>query len=297
MPRSCNTVSLALRSGERVGGVGVRGKCSYTFDMNISAYLSRTGFQGEPAPTLATLNALILAHVKSIPFENLDVLLGRRIDLADETVERKLVQDRRGGYCFEQNPLFARVLTALGFETQSISARVRLGRERHFTPPRTHVFNLVTLEGERWVVDVGVGGLSPTSALRLDDGGEQATPHEPRRIVREAALLFHQARLGEAWVDVCEFTLEAMPPIDREVANWFTSAHPDSHFRNRLVVARALDEGGRLTLLNRELTRRGRDGVGQTTLLEHPEALLEALATHVDLHFPAGTRFEGPPFA
>ncbi len=261
----------------------------------LDAYFARLDYRGPTTPTRETLDALCLAHVKAIPFENLDVLLGRGIDLSDEAVERKLLAARRGGYCFEHNPLFARVLTALGFQTSLISARVRLQRPRDFTPPRTHVFNLVTLDGERWIADVGVGGLSPTSAFRLDTDAEQPTAHEPRRVVKEGALYFHQVKLGDTWNDVCEFTLEEMPPIDREVGNWFTSAHPNSHFRNRLLAARALDDGGRVTLLNRELTLRTRAGV-DTRILESPDALLEALATHFSLHFPAGTRFEGPPF-
>lgn len=262
--------------------------------LDLDAYFRRVGYSGSRAPTLSTLHALCLAHVKAIPFENLDVLLGRGIDLADEAVERKLIDAGRGGYCFEHNTLFLRVLAALGFTVRPLSARVRVQRARDFTPPRTHVFVGVDLDGERWLADVGVGGLSPTAALRLDTDAEQPTPHEPRRIVREGGLLFHQAKLGETWADICEFTLEEMPPIDREVANWFTSAHPQSHFRNRLLAARALDDGGRATLLNRELTLRPRAGAPTTRVLQTPEELLEVLATHFSLQFPQETRFACP---
>lgn len=264
--------------------------------VDLDAYFRRLGFAGGTTVSRSTLDALCVAHVQAIPFENLDVLLGRGIDLRDEAVDRKLLHDGRGGYCFEHNTLFARVLTTLGFQTQLVSARVRLQRPRDFTPPRTHVFNVVTLDGARLVADVGVGGLSPTSSFRLDTDDEQPTPHEPRRIVRENGLLFHQVKLGEVWADVWESTLEPMPPIDREVANWFTSAHPQSHFRNRLLAARALPDGGRVTLLNQELTVRTGAGV-ETTTLANADALLDALATHFSLQFPRGTRFEGPPFA
>jgi N-hydroxyarylamine O-acetyltransferase len=265
--------------------------------VDLDAYFRRIAYAGPTTPTLETLEALCLAHVRAIPFENLDVLLGRGIDLSDEAVDHKLITLGRGGYCFEQNPLFLRVLTQLGFRAHAISARVRLQRPRDFTPPRTHCFIALELDGERWLADVGVGGLSPTAPLRLDTDAEQPTPHEPRRIVREGALLFHQVRLGDAWNDVCEFTLEAMPPVDREVGNWFTSAHPNSHFRNRLLAARALGEGGRVTLLNHELTLRPRRGVApQITRLESPAALLAALDEHFGLRFPPGTRFQGPPF-
>src|SRR6478609_4781709 len=199
--------------------------------MKLSAYFDRIGYRGPWQANLASLSALTLAHSQSIPFENLDVLLGRPISLDPDALFQKLVVERRGGYCFEQNGLFLEVLRELGFNVAPISARVRLQRPRDFTPPRTHVFLRVELDGESWLTDVGVGGVSLTSPLRLAAREEQATLHEPRRILQEGGRLYHQLRFGADWQDVCEFTLEEMPPIDREVGNWFTSAHPDSHFK------------------------------------------------------------------
>ncbi len=155
---------------------------------------------------------------------------------------------------FEQNGLLLAVLEALGFQAAPISARVRWQRPRDFTPPRTHVFLRVELDGASWLTDVGVGGMSLTAALLLKADVEQTTPHEPRRLIREGARWFDQARLGDAWHDVCEFTLEEMPAMDRELGNWYTSAHPQSHFKSRLWVARAGQAGERRTLLNREFT-------------------------------------------
>ncbi|MCY1059185.1 arylamine N-acetyltransferase [Nannocystis sp. SCPEA4] len=271
-------------------------------DADLDAYFDRIRYDGPRDPTLATLQGIVAAHVATIPFENLDVLLGKPIVLDVPALLRKLVHDRRGGYCFENNGLLLHVLTALGFTVQPLSARVRLQRPREFIPPRTHMFVRVELDGAPWLADVGVGGLSPTAPLRLDREDEQATPHEPRRIVREDGRLFHQALLrgddGAKWHDVCEFTLEQMPPIDREVANWFTSAHPQSHFRNRLVVARAAPDGGRHTILNTELTFRRRDGSAERHDIQNPEELLAILGEVFGLHFPAGTRFtcEGLPW-
>jgi N-hydroxyarylamine O-acetyltransferase len=137
---------------------------------------------------------------------------------------------------------------------------------------------------------VGIGGFSLTSAIRLETADEQATPHEPRRIVREAGRLFHQVNFGGEWHDLCEFTLEEMPFIDRELGNWFTSAHPQSHFKSRLMVARAVTNGGRKTLLNRELTVRHKGAV-QTRLIDTREELLAVLKSEFDLSFPGGTEF------
>ena len=276
-----------------------------TAPIDLDAYLHRIGHRGDRSPTLPVLAALQLAHVQTIPFENLDVLLGRGISLAPADIEQKLVHGRRGGYCFEQNTLFLHVLQALGYAASPLSARVRVGRPREFTPPRTHVFVLVVLDGERWLCDVGVGALSPTAPLRLDSELEQSTPHEPRRLIRHgawasgdrrdpSARVFHQVKLGSEWQDVCEFTLEVMPEIDREVANWFTSAHPLSHFKNRLMAARAVP-GGRVTILNREFTRReSASGQGVTRVLRDQDELLAVLASEFGIELPAGTRFDCP---
>lgn len=258
---------------------------------DLDRYFARIGYGGSTSISRETLDDLMTAHAGAVPFENLDVLLGRGIDLSDEAIQRKLVASRRGGYCFEQNGLFLLVLQALGFDVIPLSARVRLQRPRDFTPARTHLFLRVMIDGAPWVADVGVGGLSLTSSIRFDVMGEQPTRHEPRQIVFEDGRFFHQARLGDEWHDVLEFTGEVMPPIDRELANWYTSAHPQSHFRNRLVAARALPDGGRLTLLNRELTRRDRHGVGVTRHLQTPGELLAVLAADFGLEFPEGTTF------
>jgi N-hydroxyarylamine O-acetyltransferase len=258
--------------------------------IDLDAYFARIGYAGPRAPTRQTLDAIASAHVQSIPFENLDVLMGRAIELDPAALERKLVHARRGGYCFEQNALLLHVLGDLGFDVRPLSARVRYQRPRDFTPARTHLFVRVELD-ESWLVDVGVGAMSVTSALRLADEGPQETPHETRRLLRENRRIYHQVLLGEEWHDVSEFTLEEMPPIDREVANWYTSAHPGSHFKNRLLVARGLPDGGRVGLLNRELTVRGRDGRAERRVIASPDELLEMLEQHFGLRFEPGTRF------
>jgi N-hydroxyarylamine O-acetyltransferase len=258
----------------------------------LDAYFTRLGLSRPRFPTREALDALVHAHARAIPFENLDVLLGKRISLEPEALERKLVHEGRGGYCFEQNALLLQVLEGLGFHVRPLSARVRIGRPRDDTPPRTHLFVRVELDGQSLLVDVGVGGLSLTSSLLLEADREQPTPHETRRLVQEGGRWFHQAKLGEEWQDVCEFTLEEMPPIDREVANWFTSTHPQSHFKSRLVVSRALPDGGRMNVLNRELTMRRRDGTADRRMIESPQELLAVLAEKFALRFEPGTRFE-----
>jgi N-hydroxyarylamine O-acetyltransferase len=258
----------------------------------LDQYFARIQYKGPRAPTLQVLHALTGAHTQNIPFENLDVLLGHGIDLSDDVVFDKLVVRKRGGYCFEQNALFMRVLSALGFEVKPLSARGRIfWPDRSFVPPRTHLLLQVTLNGERWLTDVGMGGNSLTAAIRFELDIEQTTPHDTRRIVRDSDKWFHQIRYAEQWADVAEITGEEMPLIDRIVANWYTSSHPNSHFKGRMIVARAGEDGRRYTLSHNELKQRERDGHATTQAITTPEQLLEILANKFGIELPPDTRF------
>lgn len=244
----------------------------------LESYFKRINYSGDRSVTLKTLNEITEAHTKSIPFENLDPLLNRRVHLSDEAIFQKLVLNRRGGYCFEQNGLLLQVLTLLGFNVRPISARVRLRfTNRQEIAPRTHVFLRVDLGEETFLTDAGMGGASLTKALILRVDEDQQTPHDTRRLNKVDSVWYHQIRYGEVWQDACEFTLEEMPLIDREIANWFTSAHPESHFRDRVVAARALDNGQKLTLQNKELTVRERTGETQKRQLKDSNEVLKVL--------------------
>lgn len=256
--------------------------------IDLDAYFARTGYTGSRTPTLTTLNGLVRAHIETIPFENIDVVLGRPIELEPERIMQKLVHDRRGGYCFEQNTLLLEVLTTLGYDVKPLSARVRYQRPRSYTPARTHLLVRVELE-EAWLADVGVGSMSPTAALRLAEHGEQATPHEPRRLLRENDRIYHQARLGDDWVDVAELTLEEMPVIDRIVANWYTSTHPQSHFKHRLTVARATPTG-RIAILDDELSIRT-GSRAEKQHIESPEHLLRILDEYFGITLTEAPRY------
>lgn len=154
---------------------------------------------------------------------------------------------------------------------------------------------------------MGLGGFSPASALELVLNEEQQTGHEPRRIIADGdwldltlrapdAVLLHQAYYAGAWHTLCEFTLEHMPEMDREMANWYTSAHPKSHFREHLMAALATPEG-RVTLQDGELTLRARGATAETRMLRTHSDLLAALAEHFGLRLPPDTRFECPGLA
>ncbi len=268
------------------------------FEPNLGAYFERIGDRGPRDATLATLNRIVEAHVRTIPFENVDVLMGVRISVDPAAVEQKLILGGRGGYCFEQNTYLREVLVALGFQVQAMSARVRFQKPTDVVPSRTHIFLRVELDGVSWLVDVGVGSLSLTSAIRLELDAPQKTPHDTRRIVASGAwtgleqrapdaVLFHQVRLGHTWETVADFTLEEMHPIDIELGNWYTSMHPGSHFRTRLNAARS-NHDGRLSLQGRAFKSRRRDGTATTTELSSSHEVLDCLREQFGLQLPEG---------
>ena len=212
-----------------------------------------------------------------------------------------------GGYCFEHNTLLLHVLSELGFSVIPLSARARYQRPERYSLPRTHLCLRVELNGQPYLADGGFGGFSPTAALQLVPDVEQSTPHEPRRLVREGhweglslrgpdAAIVHQVYFSEAWHTLYEFTLEPMPLTDREMGNWYTSCHANSHFRTQLMAARATSDG-RITLLNRELTVRKRDGAIQSQVLANHTEVRDALAQQFGITLAPETRFMCPGLA
>jgi N-hydroxyarylamine O-acetyltransferase len=230
----------------------------------LAPYLERIDYTGGLAPTLATLTALHLAHATHIPFENIDVLLGRGIDLSPHALERKLVTNRRGGYCFEHNLLFASVLETLGFDVTLLSARVRFGAPAGSARPRTHMALLVSFtDGTRWLADVGFGGEGLLHPVCFEPASESSQPLGRYRIAPDGTMPGRrsaggggwvlQAAKPEGWVDLYVFSLDAHERVDYEVLNHYTATHPRSIFRSLLIAQRASTDG-RVTLRNRELT-------------------------------------------
>jgi len=261
--------------------------------MDVGAYFARIGYGGPAAPDQATLAGVLCAHVQAIPFENLDVLLGRPIRTDADSVVRKLVHDRRGGYCFEQNHLLLYALRALGFNATPMIARVRWQVPAEVATGLTHMLVRVTLGGRDWLADAGMGSLSLTTPLRMEENLEQDTPHDRRRLIRRDGHLVQQVLFAGAWQDVNLFRPEPAATVDLELGNWYSHTHPQAHFRNNLMVARATSDGRR-TLLNREFTERACDGTATKREIVTPEALLAVLAEQFDLSFPADTRFTYP---
>lgn len=228
---------------------------------DLDRYFARIGYAGPRAANLDTLRALHLLHPQAIPFENLNPLLGLPVRLDIGSLQRKLVGSRRGGYCFEHNLLFSRVLKELGFRVTGLAGRVLWNQPTDALPPRSHKVLRIELDGRTWLADVGFGQ-TPTGPLLLEPDREQATPHEPYRLLHSGDQMTLQAKLGGTWTTLYRFDLHEQFQIDYEVANHYVSTYPTSHFVRSLIAARATP-GGRYGLRNSRLSIHRLDGPSQ----------------------------------
>jgi N-hydroxyarylamine O-acetyltransferase len=244
---------------------------------DLDAYLARIGLEGRP--NLAQVHR---AHSTSIPFENLDPRRGLPVSLEPEDLERKLVTERRGGYCFEQNLLLKAALEALGAEVELFLARVRYGGEA--TRPRGHLVLRVHAEDLSWHADVGFGLGTLFEPLPFGPGAAHEQSGWHYRIVEDGAELVLQSMEGEEWVDLYGFPPQPVPFIDLETSNWWVSTHPRSPFVSGLMVSIQENDGTRTSLTDRsELALTEQTPVGRTVTPVTPEVVPELLATRFAL--------------
>ncbi len=253
--------------------------------LDLDAYLVRIGWAGGPLRAdHATLAALLRAHMDSIPFENLDVLLGRGIRLDLAGLQHKLVHQRRGGYCFEHATLLAAVLEQLGFAVLRHTARVVMRMPRH-EAPRTHMFLTVGLPQGRFVVDPGLGGLACRAPLPLADGERVQVQGQVHWLAQEGhhwwLRTLERGEPANAWVG----TLDVENPQDFDMGNHYTATHPNSGFR-RLTMLRAFTSHGLVTVANRAVTVRRLGEVVNTFELPDRAALRALLREHFGFDLP-----------
>jgi N-hydroxyarylamine O-acetyltransferase len=210
---------------------------------DLDAYLARIGLRGRPC-----VREVHRAHSTSIPFENLDPQRGAPVSLALEDLQRKLVEQRRGGYCFEQNLLLKAALEALGAEVELFLARVRLGITPGVTRPRSHLLLRVRADGAEWHADVGFGLGTLLEPLPFGPGQEHEQGGWRFRVIADGSEYVLQTVEDEEWVDLYGFPVEAVPPVDVETINWWTSTHPRSPFVTGLIVSANHEDGSRLSL-------------------------------------------------
>jgi N-hydroxyarylamine O-acetyltransferase len=258
---------------------------------NADGYLDRIGWSGPLAPTFDTLTALMRAHMARIPFENLDVLLGRGIRVDVESVYAKLVSAGRGGYCYEHSTLLKAAIEQVGFAPVAHSARVVMVVPRA-AAPRTHMFLTVPLGGETLVLDPGFGGHGPLVPVPLLGGREVRDGSDVHRMTRRDGEWVLEARIGGTMTPLWMSTVEAEWPIDFVMANHFTSTWADSPFVNRLML-RALTTDGRVTVMNRDVIVSS-GGTLERTQLPDRAALRTLLARYFNIDLPEVERLRIP---
>lgn len=205
--------------------------------LDLDAYLRRIAYSGPLQRSLTTLRALQRAHLNAIVFENLDVILGNgiRIDLA--SIQNKLVLAQRGGYCHEHNILFATVLARLGFEVTGHSARMLMGNDESVLAAVGHTMLMVHLDGQDWLVDVGVGNTGPREPIALSEGQTLSHDAWQYRLDRTALKRWVlRYRRSEDWFNVYQFSNEPYFQADYELHNYHVSTHPGSPFVRRIIA-------------------------------------------------------------
>ena len=212
----------------------------------LDLYFERIRYRGSPRADLQTLRDLHLLHLQNIPYENIDVFSRRGVKLDAESLTAKILLRDRGGYCFEQNGLFLTALTELGFECHPNMARVH--RNRPQPGGRTHHINLVELDGQRWVCDVGFGGSGFREPLMLQADVEVEQLGEIYRLHADDEHGFYlQKKVAEAWEPLYTFKIDRALPIDIAMANFYTANSADHVFLNAIIGTR-MTEHGRVTL-------------------------------------------------
>lgn len=245
--------------------------------MNIKAYLERINYHGSLEPTAETLRGLQVAHLLTVPFENLSIHAREPIVLEDEALFTKIVEHRRGGFCYEANGLFAALLRALGYEVVMLSAEVA-NAEGGFGPDFDHMTLMVTLE-QRWLVDVGFGD-SFREPLLLDERGEQVQDDRAYRIHPGGHYLILMQREDEGeWKAQYRFTLRPHEYADYAEMCHYHQTSPQSHFTKGRLCSRATTEG-RVTLSGMRFIKTSKNGGRQEQTLTSQEEYEAILREH-----------------
>lgn len=252
---------------------------------DLDLYLRRLGYATAPAPTLDTLRDLQLRHSSTFAFETLAALLHAPVAVDLPSLQRKLLHDGRGGYCYELNRLFLALLQDLGFQARGVTGRVVMGGPEDALPARTHLFVQATVAGVPYLADVGFGSMVPTGPLRLDSEQPQATPHEDYRVSRFDEGYILRARVGGEWRGLYVFDLQPTAEIDYVVGNWYVSTHPESPFRGQLYAAR-MGPGLRKTLRNGSYAVHRLGAASERRELEDADAVLAVLRDELGIRVP-----------
>jgi N-hydroxyarylamine O-acetyltransferase len=236
--------------------------------MDIAAYLDRIEYRGPLNCDTETLRQLQLAHLLTVPFENLSIHAAEPIVLDDEALFDKIVRRRRGGFCYEVNGLFAALLKALEFDVEMLSAKVA-DDQGVFSPDFDHMTLLVRLDGP-WLADVGFGD-SFVEPLRLEPGLESRQRDFIYRVVAGGdGFVLERASPGQAWKPQYRFGLTPYRFADYVERCRFHQTSPESHFTQSRICSR-LTPRGRISVTDQRLII-NEDGVRQEREITSDEA-------------------------
>jgi N-hydroxyarylamine O-acetyltransferase len=245
--------------------------------LNIAAYLGRINYHVSRDPNAENLRRLQVAHLMAVPFENLSIHAKEPIVLEDEALFTKIVERRRGGFCYEANGLFAALLRELGFDVAMLSAGVA-NADGGFGPDFDHMVLMVSLD-QRWLVDVGFGE-SFLKPLLLDERGEQVEGELAYRIrPDDDHLILEQRDNGEEWEPKYRFTLQSHVYADYAEMCRYHQTSPQSHFTKARICSRATEEG-RVTLSEMRLITASNNGGRQERILASEEEYAGILREH-----------------
>lgn len=238
-------------------------------------------------PTAEILRALHVAHMTAVPFENLSIHASEAVVLEDDALFEKIVGRGRGGFCYEDNGLFAALLRALGFQVSMLSAEVA-NAEGGFGKPFDHMTLLVTLE-ERWLADVGFGD-SFVEPLQIDERGEQVQGRHAYRITHEGDYLVMSRRDagGDEWQAQYRLTLRPYNYPDFAEMCRYHQTSPESHFTRGRVCSRATADGGRLTLSGMRFIETAANGERRERVLADETEYANALREHFGINMGSG---------
>jgi N-hydroxyarylamine O-acetyltransferase len=247
--------------------------------LNVPAYLDRIAYSGPLAPTAEVLRNLHRAHLLSVPFENLDVALGRKIECDETGFIHKIVDLHRGGLCYELNGAFSALLRAVGFHVTLLSARVP--REDGSDGPEfDHLALRIDLE-QPWLADVGFGDsfLEPIGLLSGTGGTHDGRTY--RVVDCGHSMRMERAEVGGPWKRQYSFSLTPRNLSDFAPMCQYHQTSPESPFTRKSVCSKATPDG-RITLADRRLIFT-RNGIREEQLLASEDQRQRALEEHFEI--------------
>jgi len=260
-------------------------------NINLKKYFERIGFSDEVKINIETLEKLNYLHTLSIPFENINPFLKIPVQIDINSIQKKLINNKRGGYCYEQNTLFFHILTEIGFHVQPLAGRVVWNDSIDAITSLTHMFLVVTLNEIEYLVDVGFGAQTLTSPIQFVLNLGQKTSLEIYQIIEFENDFVLQTKINNEWKSMYRFNRNKQYFVDFEIGNWYTSTNPNFIFTKILYLAKP-SENGRVSLINTTFKKHYQNGKIETTKIGSIEELKQIITSQFNLELPEVTNLD-----